>query len=233
MTVVLVRWQLRWQRWKQDGLFYWVIPIIVLIVCLLLFALAEVNMKNTIMAIAEAKSREMATQAINNAILNRVSNDANFRDLVYYKTDQEGRIVLLQPNTLRINQLTSETVLEVQQSLSNLDQLEIAVPLGQMLGSSLLANVGPKVRIHITPVGSVKAKPVESFEEAGINQTKYMVALDIESAIRIVVPLMSTEVPINTRVPISTSIISGSVPNVYLRGSSALSPTIDVGTEKK
>lgn len=228
--VFWLRIRLKFERWTRRGsAAYWVVPFTLIGICFLLFLLAEWNLKNTILAMAEAKGRALATEAVNEAIRNRVSNGSNFRDLVYVKTDQQGRIVLVQPNTLRINHIAAETTLDVQNALSNLKEANLSVPLGQMSGTRLLAHMGPGIHVRILPIGSVKVKPVESFEEAGINQTKHMVFLDVEAVVRIVVPMVSSEIPVNTRVPISTTIISGEVPKVYLRGDTPSRTSLDVG----
>ncbi|WP_049754085.1 sporulation protein YunB [Heliomicrobium modesticaldum] len=224
-----LRWRLRWERWTRQGSpAFWLAPVSFLLLCLFLFTLAEINMKNTILAVAENQGKVIATEAIHESILRRVVNDASFRDLIFYKTDQEGRIVLLQPNTLRINQLAAETAIDVQQTLSNLNEKDIQIPLGQMTGVRLLAGWGPLLHVRMLPIGNVKVEPVESFEEAGINQTKHMIYLHVEASIRILIPLVSSEIPVSTRIPIATTIISGAVPNVYLRGESAMHPSLDL-----
>ncbi|MDD2422488.1 MAG: sporulation protein YunB [Heliobacteriaceae bacterium] len=223
------RWRLKWQRWTRHGSgFYWLVPLGLAVLGMVLFVLAEWNLKSPLLAMAEVRGVALATEAINEAIRHRVANDANFRDLVFYKTDQQGRIVLLQPNTLRINQLAAETTLDVQQALAGLQETTLAIPMGQMLGTRLLASLGPNIYVRILPIGSVRVKPVELFEEAGINQTKHMVFLDVEAVVRIVVPMVTAEMPVCTRVAIATTIISGAVPNVYLRGETPVKPVVDV-----
>ncbi|QGG48782.1 sporulation protein YunB [Heliorestis convoluta] len=223
--------RMRWffDRWKvRFFIILLTLPVLLLFSAPIFFMYAENNLKNTIITMAEARGKAIAVEAINEAIRHRIVNHGNFQDLIVYKTDQQGRIVLLQPNTIMINHLAAETALEVQDTLSNLSTSELKIPLGQLSGSTLFANRGPSLPVHILPIGTVTVKPVETFEEAGINQTKFMVFLNIEAVIRIVVPLLSSEIPVHTHIPISTTIIPGAVPNVYMRGDTGVKPSIDV-----
>ncbi|KAB2951580.1 sporulation protein YunB [Heliorestis acidaminivorans] len=223
--------RLRWlfERWRGRLLIIFItVPLLLLLSLPVFFVYAENNLRSTVIAMAEARGKALAVEAINEAIRHRIANQNEFQDLIIYKTDQQGRIVLLQPNTIMINHLAAETALEVQDTLSNLNSTELKIPLGQISGSSLFANRGPTLPVRILPIGTVQVKAVETFEEAGINQTKFMVFLDIETVVRIVVPMVTSDMAVNTIVPISTTIIPGEVPHVYMGGNSGIMPSIDI-----
>jgi hypothetical protein len=80
-----------------------------LIICLLLLMLfvIERNLKPTIKEIGEAKARQVATEAINDAVKHKIADSVNYQDLIFVQKDSQGRIVLMQPNIVRINQLVS------------------------------------------------------------------------------------------------------------------------------
>jgi sporulation protein YunB len=115
-----------------------------LIICLLLLMLfvIERNLKPTIKEIGEAKARQVATEAINDAVKHKIADSVNYQDLIFVQKDSQGRIVLMQPNIVRINQLVSDTTLYINNNLKELEKKEFSIPLGQVLGSQLLANYG-------------------------------------------------------------------------------------------
>lgn len=169
------------------------------------------------MAIAETRATRIATQAINNVINNRVSLTVDPKTLVNITLDEHGRVVLIQPNTMEFNRLAADTTMKVQNALEEIAEEKITIPIGQVLGSQMLASMGPKITVTIIPVGTVQVKVVDKFEQAGINQTRHMVYLAATTQIRIVVPLVSQSVSVNTQVPIAEYVVVGEVPNTYVQ----------------
>ncbi|NPV27871.1 MAG: sporulation protein YunB [Firmicutes bacterium] len=182
-----------------------------LLVLFINFKIVENNLKPTILAMAEAKARQIATRTINDAINTRVVTNVEYTDLVYVHKDNRGRVVMMQPNTIKINKIASETTLEVQRSLQALKEEGFYIPLGQVLGSQLLASYGPEIHVRIVPIGTVQTEVVDEFAQAGINQTRHMLYLKVKSMVRIVVPLVSADVQVVSTVPIAETIILGVV----------------------
>jgi sporulation protein YunB len=200
-----------------------VIPLFPLVIAILIILMVfffwrvETHLKPTLMAIAETRATRIATQAINNVINNRVSLDVDPKTLVNVTLDEHGRVVLIQPNTMEFNRLAADTTMKVQDALEEITEEKINIPIGQVLGSQMLASMGPKITVTIIPVGTVQVKVVDKFEQAGINQTRHMVYLAATTQIRIVVPLVSQSVSVNTQVPIAEYVVVGEVPNTYVQ----------------
>ena len=195
------------------------IPLAVFVAAVILivgFIIFEHNLKPTIRTIAEAEARWVATEAVNRAIKDEIAN-VDYSQLIMVQKDTQGHIVLMQPNLMRINQLASDTTLAIQASLQSLVNQQFSIPVGQVLGSQLLANYGPRVRVSIYPIGTVRASVFDKFEDAGINQTRHRIYLDIETQVKVVVPLITSDVSVDTQVPITDTVIVGQVPNVYMR----------------
>lgn len=197
-------------RWIPLAVFT---AIVILIVG---FTIFEHNLKPTIRTIAEAEARWVATEAVNRAIKGEIAN-VDYSQLIMVQKDNQGQIVLMQPNLVRINQLASDTTLAIQASLKSLVNQQFSIPVGQVLGSQLLANYGPRVRVSIYPIGTVRTNVFDRFEDAGINQTRHRLYLDIETQVKVVVPLITSDVTVSTQVPITDTVIVGRVPDVYVR----------------
>ena len=177
----------------------------------------EVHLKPTVLAIAEARSTLIATEAINNVINNKVSQTIDPQTLVTVKVDSRGRVVLIQPNTMEFNKLAADTTIKVQDALKAIAAEKIEIPMGQIFGSQFLASMGPKITVTIIPIGTVQVKVIDKFEQAGINQTRHMVYLVATTEVKIVVPLVSKSVSVNTQVPIAEYVVVGEVPSTYVQ----------------
>lgn len=181
------------------------------------FWMVEFHLKPTLMAISEARATLLATQSINDVINNKVSKSIDPKNLVLVTLDNRGRVVLIQPNTMEFNKLASDTTIAVQESLKKIKEEKIYLPLGQVIGSQLLASYGPKIVVTIIPIGTVQVKVIDKFEQAGINQTRHSVYLVATTDIRIVVPLVSKSVSVTTQVPVTEYVVVGDVPSTYVQ----------------
>lgn len=182
---------------------------------LLGFIMVDQRLRPTLLQIAEAKARVLATEAINEAVSQKVAGSIKWENLYALTPDSRGKVVMIQPNTAEIDRLTSDVAMHIQRALKEIDQTKIRIPLGQVFGSQILANVGPRITISVVPLGTVKTKITSKFEEAGINQIRHKIYLNVTAHIKIVVPLVSSDIEVTNEVPITEVIVMGEVPQVY------------------
>jgi sporulation protein YunB len=100
--------------------------------------------------------------------------------------------------------------------------------LGLVTGSTIFANTGPPIKIVIVPVGAIDVDVMDEFVEAGINQTKHRIFLNIKTDLRVVVPLMSSTVSVSMQVPVTESIIIGPVPEWYMKFNAEETPAFPI-----
>jgi sporulation protein YunB len=171
----------------------------------------------TILATAKARAVQTAVMTINGAIRECLTQTGvDYQDLVRLHRDGDGGIAMMQANTLEIAKLTADVALASERAMIDLKHQSFSIPIGQVLGSQLLATYGPKIPVRIIPVGAVQVDMVDRFEAAGINQTRHSIYLNLDSYVRIVVPWQQTEVQIATRVPLVENIIIGEVPDTFV-----------------
>lgn len=190
--------------------------VILLIMIVIPFGVIESNLKPTILAIAKAEAEQVAVKAIQTAVNEKVAKSVEYKDLIFIRTDNRGRVVLMQANTIKINSLAAETILDIQKSLSKLEGKVIPIPIGQVLKSQLLAAYGPKIHVTLVPIGTVKVKVADDFQQAGINQTRHRLYLNVYSKVKIIIPLVTDNIEVASQVPIAETIIVGEVPQTYL-----------------
>lgn len=192
-----------------------IIMLILTLFIIYTYVTTEKNVKPTLIAMSEIKAKLIATQAINEAV-DSVMTKEDYSKLANILMDNTGKIAGVEVNTLKINKISGETTRAVQKSLEGLDAKTLKIPVSNLFGSRLLANIGPKINIKILPSGSVAVNYFTAFEAAGINQTRHIVYLNVKTNIKIVVPMDTNEVEVAINVPISEIIIAGEVPNSYI-----------------
>ena len=171
------------------------------------------NIKPTIVAISEIRSRSITTQAINNTIRTKIKRDINYNDLIFVKYDNEGKVALMQANTILMNNIASEVAIEVQEQLKGISKITIKVPLSNAFNTQLITL--PSVNIQIVPQGSVAVDFATEFESSGINQTRHRIYIIVVTDIKMIVPLVEETLQITTNIPIAETIIIGDVPEQY------------------
>ncbi|MFZ5597817.1 MAG: sporulation protein YunB [Bacillota bacterium] len=192
--------------------------IFLLFVGFLYFLLVlDMRIRSTVYEMAEVRAVQMATEAINNSVRAEVAEEGlRYQDFVDIHKDQDGKIVLMQSNTVNINKLATGTTLAAQSALLRLQEDSFYIPMGQLTGIYLLANKGPKMKVEVIPMGTVRVNIDDRFEQAGINQTRHCIYLDYDTDVRIVVPLKSGRASVSTSVPVAESIIIGDVPSTFV-----------------
>jgi sporulation protein YunB len=192
------------------------LSVIIAVVLAMLLLLADLRMKGSILEIAKSEVQLQAVEIVNQAVNDKIVAETDYRDIVYIHKDEKGGIVMIQANTVILNQIMAKTVKEVIASINELEMQTISVPIGQVTGSVFLAAYGPKLSVKIIPAKQVTVEVENRFEQAGINQTRHLIYFKINSRIKIAVPLVDKDVEVATTIPLADTIIVGSVPDTYL-----------------
>lgn len=175
------------------------------------------KLRTVFFEIAEYKAVQIATEAMQLSLQKEATEQqVQYQDLINIHKDTQGRITIMQANTMKVNKIASSTTLAVQKSLEDLKRQTFSVPLGQVLGVPLFANHGPRLSYSIMPVGTVRYRLIDQFDSAGINQTRHTIYLNFDTNVRIVVPSKAGETVVSTQVPLTESIIVGDIPDTFV-----------------
>ena len=123
---------------------------------------------------------------------------------------------MLRANTMRMNELASQTALLAERELGSAENQVVEIPLGAALGVSFLSGLGPRLEVQILPVGAVHTSFDTEFETAGINQTRHKVYLEAVTRIDLIAPNGAKSISISSQVSVAESIIIGEVPQSYV-----------------
>lgn len=195
-----------WLRWCA----------LVLLVLIAAFLLVEQNLSQTLLDMAYATAHSIALETVNRAAQQVVGEGISYDELMEVKMDTDGRVSMLRANTMRMNQIATQTAILAQEELNSIENQMVNVPLGAALGIRFLGGFGPRIAVQIVPVGAVSTQFETEFETAGINQTRHKLFLTLETSVSLIVPADSRKVRVTSTVPIAESIIVGQVPDSFV-----------------
>lgn len=175
------------------------------------------NVTNVLKAIAEASMRSITTVAVNDAVYYTLSDKLRYEDLISIERDGKGDIQAISSNAFQINRIARDTAYMSQENLNSMSQDGVEVPLGALTGVSAWAGFGPKLHLKIIPISNVSCRFVSKFLDAGINQTKHSIYLEIVADISIIMPTGTSNFASLTEVLVAESVLLGKVPETFLQ----------------
>lgn len=178
---------------------------------------AQVNVTKVLKAIAEASMRSITTVAVNDAVYYTLSDKLRYEDLITIERDAEGQIQAISSNAFQINRIARDAAYMSQENLNSMSQDGVEVPLGALTGISAWAGFGPKLHLKIIPISNVACRFVSKFDDAGINQTKHSIYLEIVADISIIMPTGTSNFASLTEVLVAESVLLGAVPETFLQ----------------
>ena len=175
------------------------------------------NVTTVLKSIAEASMRSITTVAVNDAVYYTLSDKLRYEDLVTIERGEDGEIKGISSNSFQINRIARDAAYMSQENLQSMSESGVEVPLGALTGVSAWAGFGPKLHVKIIPISNVACRFVSAFEEAGINQTKHSIYLEIVADISIIMPAGTSNFASLTEVLVAESVLVGKVPDTFLQ----------------
>lgn len=188
--------------------------IILLISILSSFIIITHYIEPTLIELCRVRAESLGISNANKVVEN-VMRDIGYLDLIILDRDEEGRILALRANVIEMNRIASEISLAIQKQNNELGASYVQIPIGNFTGNSLLAGLGPKIKVKIIPTGTVNIEFKTEFLSSGINQTRHRIYLEIKSKMGIVAPFVSQRVEVKNEVNIAETVLIGNVPETY------------------
>ncbi|MFK4997325.1 sporulation protein YunB [Bacillus sp. N9] len=174
-----------------------------------------------------------------NEILEIVPNGSN-GSAVKYKTDIINRTQADLSRAIQLNlkeaeignleALQAETGIEVDYEKSNEGEgIVYSFPLGQATNNALLGNLGPRIPIRFTAIGSVDTNVDMNVKQYPINNLFVDVIIEVEVTVQIIIPIGTKQTVVKQKVPIAGGLYPGQVPQFY-NGSGGMNPSIQLPT---
>lgn len=164
-------------------------------------------------------SCETAASSKGNKIINdevyKVMKDYTYNDLIRIDKDINGKISLIEANSVAINEITSKINANIQREFDKIPRITVFINMGTVSGISMLNDVEPKFEMELESAGNISSNIRTEFKSVGINQTHHKIYLKINARVGILTPFSAFGKDINTDVLISEAIIVGDVPDTY------------------
>ena len=111
--------------------------------------MAVIHMEPILVSMATARVsntvNRIVVEAVNDAIQ---GGEIDYGILVEFEKDAEGRVTALKSNMAAFNRLQSRIADDILLRLSEVSTTTLAIPIGTLTGSSLLAGRGPALKVR-------------------------------------------------------------------------------------
>ena len=216
--------------------------IFIFIIIILIFKIINERINPILISYAELESKKFASIIINKAIEKNVANDLVIDELYVVNKNENNEIESVDFNPIIINKVLTKVTSSVQMNLKNLEEgnldlLEVSedvlmyydkenlkkgiifrIPSGVVFNNSLLSNIGPKIPVRFTLVGDVLSGVNTKVTNYGINNALLEVNVNIKLTLKVILPISSKEVNVETNIPLAIKMIQGNIPNYYSNG---------------
>ncbi len=216
------------RRVKHRGLFTPFQLAVALLTSLLVAVCLDLQLRPIMQTAAAAQAQTLATRAINDAIAQQLAEEQiTYASLVCITKNDTGDITSVQADIAGINRLRASITNAVSDRLQQVQEQEIRLPIGTLLGSQYFSGRGPSIDFKILPVGAVISDVSNVFEAAGINQTHHQIRLHISTTVTGIIPGCSVNTLVETSVSLAETVIVGNVPNAYTQIQSGTTDPVD------
>ncbi len=190
--------------------------IAVSLIFLGLAVLVDLSLQPIIESVNAYECQLLITEMITAAVDEELSReDVSYTKLVDLETNTEGDIISVESNVININRMKTGISKRLERELTRIEAIHIGIPIGTLSGIQMLHNKGFDIGMTVEPIGYPKTRIISEFSEAGINQTRHRIIIDITVVADAIIPGYSTTVTVNTSVVAAETIIIGRVPDAY------------------
>ena len=207
--------RLRYLRFTgRQRVLIWLTVIFTLLLALTVAIM--LHMKPVVVDLATARTSNAVNRIVVAAVNDAVdSGRIDYEQLVDFDKDAEGHVTALRSNMAAFNRLQASIADDILQRMAEVSSTDLAIPIGTLTGSPLLAGRGPCLRVRMQSVGTATARFDNQFSSAGINQTRHRIILDVDVHVSILLPGLTTYTKVSNEISVAETVIVGGVPETY------------------
>ena len=190
---------------------------------------------------------------ISQAVTDEVIDYINQEEMFITTKDDSNNIQSVDFNSAAINQVLGKVSKSVKSYLKKLESGEIEnlnlsdtsvfnvnqkklkngiiyeIPTGIIFNNGLLANLGPKIPIKLSLIGDIVTDINTDIKDYGINNAVIQVSVKITISEQVIFPYDSSQIKVETNVPVAMKLIQGNVPGYYFNGTKE--PSLSISSE--
>ncbi len=221
-----------------------VIIVLVLIIFAVRFSLNYLN--NNVVPIlvnyASSQVKKFSTLIINRAISKQVTEDLDVLEMFIITRDSNNEIRTIDFDPVMVNKTLTKIVNTIQLNIKyleegKLDLLELPdnvlidydeeklskgiiyeIPSGVVFQNSLLANLGPKIPVKFSLIGDIVSNFNTKVTNYGINNALIEVSVSVRMESKVILPLISDTIVVETDIPVAIKMVQGLVPEYLIGG---------------
>lgn len=207
--------RLRYLRFTgRQRVLIWLTVIFALLLALTVAVV--LHMKPVVVDLATARTSNAVNRIVVAAVNDAVdSGRIDYEQLVDFDKDADGHVTALRSNMAAFNRLQASIADDILQRMAEVSSTDLAIPIGTLTGSPLLAGRGPCLRVRMQSVGTATARFDNQFSSAGINQTRHRIILDVDVHVSILLPGLTTYTKVSNEISVAETVIVGGVPDTY------------------
>lgn len=194
-----------------------IIGIVFIISSIVIIYMLDKILLPTVIAVSEGEMKLKSMEVVKKCILGELDGKFKYKDVIEVEKDTGGNIVMLRADTVKLNQLATNIALKSQEELNKAGRVGIDLTLGYITKNNLLSYLGPKITVKMEPLSNVQATYSSVFESVGVNQSIHKIYIKFKTDIRIIFPIKSFDVELNTEMPIAETVIMGKVPDTSIQ----------------
>lgn len=181
-----------------------------------LAVIADLRLRPVVETVNGYECHSAVTSVINSAVGAELEReDVEYSRLVNLTTNSEGEVISVESNVVGINRLKNSIAQRIERELSRMQSRNIEIPIGTLTGVQMLHGRGFSVGMTIKPMGYVTTSIISEFTDAGINQTRHRIVVQIHADVDALIPGFATQVTVDTDIVAAETVIVGKVPEAY------------------
>lgn len=188
--------------------------LVILFVFLIVITLFETRLRPLVLNAARSRARLYASEVISVCVddaLTALPEGQKLIDVVY----GDVGVSSIETNIAALNRVRTDSVKNITSSVSDIDKMTLSVPLGNLIGGSLLTGRGAEIGIRLVPIGDISAELYSEFVESGVNQTMHRIYMRVRVAINMLVGWDTVKLELSNDIILAETIIVGEVPDAY------------------
>ena len=164
---------------------------------------------------AEYETRAMTVQALNAAISQELTAHPERYDALYQMETEPSGSSTVSSNPVALNQAKNYLIQAASAALDDLPEQRVQIPLGSLLNSALLNNLGPSWALTIRPRGYLEGDIRATVQPVAINRVEYRVDLTLSVSLNMILDGSTHILTVTTTVPVVHLLMDGETPRYY------------------
>ena len=165
---------------------------------------------------AESRAQSVTLRIINERVSELMAEETTaYENLVTLGYNANGIVSYVGTDMVQLNAIKSHISSKIQESFDHHDFGTISLPLGTILGGDFFIGQGPCLQFPVDFSCSVVCTFSHMFDEAGINQTRHQILLNITGTTFAVASWCRTSGKVTTNFVLAETIIVGQVPEYF------------------